>query len=244
MEIIETSMNEAKEMGAIAFFGDKYGDQVRVLRAGANSLELCGGTHVNHLGDVGPVKILSEGSIGSNIRRIEAVAGSASVTLLRNQDLVIAETASLIGVPPANLIEGLEKKLREIEKLQNELEGLREIASREKIQELKETALDGVIVHQIDGIRRDELRDLVMGLQALPDIDVVVVGSAIDNGGVSIAAAISEGNESTAGELLSEAAKIIKGGGGKGEKFAMVGGKDSEALPDAMDVIRNHLKKL
>ena len=104
MEIIETSMNEAKEMGAIAFFGDKYGDQVRVLRAGANSLELCGGTHVNHLGDVGPVKILSEGAIGSNIRRIEAVAGSASVNLLREQDLVISETASLIGVPPANLI--------------------------------------------------------------------------------------------------------------------------------------------
>ena len=244
MEIIETTMDKAKEMGAIAFFGDKYGDEVRVLRAGANSIELCGGTHVNHLGDVGPVKILSEGSIGSNIRRIEAVAGSASVNLLREQDLVISETASLIGVPPANLIEGLEKKLREIEELNNELEGLREIAAREKIQELKEAAVDGVIVQQMDGIRREDLRDLVMGLHALPDIDVVVVGSSIKKGGVSIAAAISEGKESSAGELLSEAAKIIKGGGGKGDKFAMVGGKDSEALPDAMEVIRNRLKKI
>ena len=243
MEIIETSMQEATKMGAIAFFGDKYGDQVRVLKAGDNSIELCGGTHVNHLSDVGPIKILSEGSIGSNIRRIEAVAGAASVNLLREQDLVIGESASLIGVPPANLIEGLEKKLREIEDLQNEVEGLRSLAARQNIQDLKETAINGVVVQQLDGIRRDELRELVMGLQALPEIEIAVVGSATENGGVSVAAAISENSSIEAGDLLSEAAKIIKGGGGKGEKFAMIGGKESKALPEALDTIRGLVEK-
>ena len=243
MEIIETSMQEAKTMGAIAFFGDKYGDQVRVLKAGDNSIELCGGTHVNHLSDVGPIKILSEGSIGSNIRRIEAVAGTASVNLLREQDLVIEESATLIGVPPANLIEGLEKKLREIEDLQNEVEGLRSLAARQNIQDLKETAINGVVVQQLDGIRRDELRELVMGLQALPEIEIAVVGSATENGGVSVAAAISENSTIEAGDLLSEAAKIIKGGGGKGEKFAMIGGKESKALPKALDTIRGLVEK-
>ena len=169
----------------------------------------------NHLSDVGPIKILSEGSIGSNIRRIEAAAGTASVNLLREQDLVIEESATLIGVPPANLIEGLEKKLREIEDLQNEVEGLRSLAARQNIQDLKETAINGVVVQQLDGIRRDELRELVMGLQALPEIEIAVVGSATENGGVSVAAAISENSTIEAGDLLSEAAKIIKGGGGK-----------------------------
>ena len=244
MEIIQTSMQEAKKMGAIAFFGDKYGDEVRVLRAGENSIELCGGTHVSHIGDVGPVKILSESSIGSNIRRIEAVAGPASVGLLREQDAVISQTADLIGVPPANLLEGLEKKLREIEELQNELEGLRGLAARQNIQELKGTSVDGIIVQQLDGIRRDELRDLVMGLQAVPEVEVAVVGSATDNGGVSIAAATSEGSDRNAGELLSEAAKIIKGGGGKGDRFAMVGGKEANALPQALDAIRSLLEEL
>ena len=235
-------MEEAKQMGAIAFFGEKYGDEVRVLRAGENSIELCGGTHVRHLSDVGPVKIITEGSIGSNIRRIEAVAGSASVHLLREQDSVLTESANLLGVPTVNLIDSLEKKLREIQELKSEIDGLRETASNQHIRELVESANDGIIVQQLDGVRRDEIRDLVMGLRAMPEIKIVVVGAITDNGGAAIAAGVSEEVSANAGDLLTEAAKIIKGGGGKGEKFAMIGGKDPQALPKALDSIHDLLE--
>ena len=120
---------------------------------------------------------------------------------------------------------------------------MRSLAARQNIQDLKETAINGVVVQQLDGIRRDELRELVMGLQALPEIEIAVVGSATENGGVSVAAAISENSSIEAGDLLSEAAKIIKGGGGKGEKFAMIGGKESKALPEALDTIRGLVEK-
>ncbi len=242
IETIHTNMEEAKQMGAIAFFGEKYGDEVRVLRAGENSIELCGGTHVRHLSDVGPVKIITEGSIGSNIRRIEAVAGSASVHLLREQDSVLTESANLLGVPTVNLIDSLEKKLREIQELKSEIDGLRETASNQHIRELVESANDGIIVQQLDGVRRDEIRDLVMGLRAMPEIKIVVVGAITDNGGAAIAAGVSEEVSANAGDLLTEAAKIIKGGGGKGEKFAMIGGKDPQALPKALDSIHDLLE--
>ncbi|MGB0763417.1 MAG: alanine--tRNA ligase, partial [Acidimicrobiales bacterium] len=85
VEIVETTMKDAKELGALAFFGDKYGDDVRVLKAGEHSVELCGGTHVHNLSDIGPIKILSEGSIGSNIRRIEAISGMGTIGLIRSQ---------------------------------------------------------------------------------------------------------------------------------------------------------------
>ncbi len=96
---VETTKQEALAAGAIAFFGDKYGDVVRVLEAGPHSIELCGGTHVAALGDIGPLKIVSESSIGSNIRRIEAVAGTEPVERLRATERLVADVANLVGVP-------------------------------------------------------------------------------------------------------------------------------------------------
>ena len=98
----ETSKSEAEELGAIAFFGDKYGDIVRVLEAGP-SIELCGGTHVRATGDIGTIKVVSEGSIGSNLRRIEAVTGEGSVALLQRDERVLAEAAKLVGASSDDL---------------------------------------------------------------------------------------------------------------------------------------------
>ena len=243
IKTMQTSMQEAKEMGAIAFFGEKYGDEVRVLKAGDNSIELCGGTHVKHLSDIGPVKIIAEGSIGSNIRRIEAVAGATSVDLIRDQELLLQQSSELLGVPQANLIEALQKRLREIEQLQNEVSDFRALASRQHIDDLVEKAVDGIIVEELEDIHRDQLRDLVMGLCTLPEIRVVVIGTSIKDGGVSIAAGVADKSNVNAGDLLSEAAKLIKGGGGKGEKFAMIGGKEPAALPEALESISGLLER-
>ena len=106
VRVYETTKAEAEAMGAIAFFGDKYGDVVRVLEAGRNSLELCGGTHVRALGDIGTIKVVSEGSIGSNLRRIEAVTGMASVELLQRDERELAEAAGLLSTTPGRARRG------------------------------------------------------------------------------------------------------------------------------------------
>ena len=108
-------------MGAIAFFGDKYGDVVRVLEAGRHSLELCGGTHVRATGDIGTIKIVSEGSIGSNLRRIEAVTGTNSVALLQRDERELARAAQLLGTSADTVVDGIEKRLEEIRALRDEL---------------------------------------------------------------------------------------------------------------------------
>src|SRR4029077_17268622 len=119
----ETTKDEATALGAIAFFGDKYGDIVRVLEVG-NSIELCGGTHVRAAGDIGLIKIVSESSIGSNLRRIEAVTGAASVALLQRDEQLIADAARLLGSPAEDLLGGVQRRLDEIKSLNDEIKGL------------------------------------------------------------------------------------------------------------------------
>ena len=110
-------MDDAKSKGAIAFFGDKYGDVVRVLEAGPNSIELCGGTHVHALGDIGLLKIVSESSIGSNIRRVEAVTGASTVDLLRAEKATTSSIAETLGVPVDDVVNGVERRMTELAEL-------------------------------------------------------------------------------------------------------------------------------
>ncbi|MGH9097823.1 MAG: alanine--tRNA ligase-related protein, partial [Acidimicrobiales bacterium] len=111
VEVMETTLPEAVAMGALAFFGDKYGDRVRVVRAGANSLELCGGTHVGALGMIGPITVVSESSIGSNTRRIEAVTGSGAFDRIVAREGLLTEAASLLRTEPENVPETIERLL-------------------------------------------------------------------------------------------------------------------------------------
>ena len=117
----ETTKAEAANLGAIAFFGDKYGDIVRVLEAGRHSIELCGGTHVRALGDIGPVKIVSESSIGANLRRIEAVTGTGPIERLREEERRLAELAEVLNVPVGEVVDGARKRLEEIKALRDEI---------------------------------------------------------------------------------------------------------------------------
>ena len=233
----ETTKANAEAVGAIAFFGDKYGDIVRVLEAGRHSVELCGGTHVRATGDIGPVKIVSEGSIGSNLRRIEALTGTGPIERLRREEAVLAKAASLLGVPPDELVEGVEKRLTELKATRDELKALRRQAASGRAAELAALAVDGVVVARVDGVGRDDLRDLTVAVRDL-GVRAAVLGGAPEEGGVALVAAVTKDSGFEASALIADAARTVKGGGGKSPDLAVAGGKDVGALDEALEQVR------
>jgi alanyl-tRNA synthetase len=233
----ETSKEEAERLGAIAFFGDKYGDRVRVLQAGP-STELCGGTHVRALGDIGPVKIVSEGSIGSNLRRLEAVTGFDTLTRLREGEATLRQTAEKLGVGVDDLLEGAERRMAELRAAQNEVKALRRRLAQGRAQELLAGAIDGVIVARLDGLPRDDYRELATTLRSRPGMRAVVVAGEADGGGVALVAAVTPESGLNAGELIADAARQVKGGGGKGAELAVAGGKEVAGIDGALDSVR------
>ncbi len=235
----ETSMAEATATGAIAFFGDKYGDRVRVLEAGPHSVELCGGTHVQALGDIGPVKIISEGSIGANIRRIEAVSGTRPVELLTEREQVLTQAAERLGVPVDQLLVGADKRMAEIKSLKAELAELKKAASADQSGVLAQQAVDGVVVALVEDIDRGGLRDLAIATRDRPGVAAVVLGAAPGGGGAALVAAVAPDCDLNAGELISEAAATIGGGGGRDPKLAVAGGRDPSRLAEALGQARD-----
>ena len=235
---VEMSMDDARSKGAIAFFGDKYGDVVRVLEAGPKSVELCGGTHVGRLGDIGPLKILSEGSIGSSVRRIEAVTGVGPLEKLREEEARLAQTADVLGVPVTEVIDGASKRVAEIKTLRSEITDLRRQLAVGQAGALAAKAVDGVVVERVEGLDRNGVRELAIAIRDIDGIDAVVLGSAPEGGGVALVAAATVGGPLHAGELIADASKHIKGGGGKGADLAVAGGKDADGLDAALDTAR------
>ncbi len=237
----ETSMDEARELGAIAFFGDKYGDRVRVLQAGSRSIELCGGTHVSALGDIGLIKIISEGSIGSNIRRIEAVTGMGPLYRMRAEEATAACAAGLLGVTSENLVEGVERRLDEIKELKAELKALRQALAGNLAEDLAAQAVDGVLVSRVEVESRDELRDLAVALRDRPGMRAVILATSPGGKGVAFVSAVSVDSGLNAGELISDAIRVVGGGGGKGAELAAAGGRDPEKIDEALEVARSVL---
>jgi alanyl-tRNA synthetase len=234
----ETTKAEAAELGAIAFFGDKYGDIVRVLEAGRHSIELCGGTHVRALGDIGPVKIVSEGSIGSNLRRIEAVTGTGPIERLRHEEAILGEVAGRLGVPAEEVVEGVDKRLGEIKALRDEIKELRRQLAGGQAAGLAGQAIDGIVVARVDGVSQSELRDLAVALRDQPGIRAVVLAGAPESGGAALVAATSKDSGIDAGALIEEAKKTIKGGGKSDPLLSVAGGKDASGLDAALDQAR------
>jgi alanyl-tRNA synthetase len=234
----ETTKDTAAELGAIAFFGEKYGDVVRVLEAGRHSLELCGGTHVRALGDIGPLKIVKEESIGANLRRIEAVTGTGPIERLRHEEDVLAELADVLNVPAADVVEGARKRLDEIKALRDEVKGLRQQAAVGRSSSLAAEAVDGVVVARVDGVDRDALRDLAAAVRDQPGVRAVVLGGAPAGGGAALVSAVAKDSGLNAAELIADAAKTIKGGGGKDAFMAVAGGKDAGGVDAALDQAR------
>jgi alanyl-tRNA synthetase len=234
----ETSRENAAEIGAIAFFGEKYGDIVRVLEAGVHSVELCGGTHVRRLGDIGPLKIVSESSIGSNLRRVEAVTGTGPIERLRREEDVLANVAERIGVPSSDLVQGVDKRLAELDDLRAEIASLRGKLATSRAADLATTAVDGVVVARVDGLARDDVRSLAIAVREQTGVRAVVLGGAPEGGGVTLVAAVRPVSGLAAGDLIADAARTVKGGGGKGAELAQAGGKDVSKLDAALDEAR------
>ncbi len=234
----ETTKAEAMAMGAIAFFGDKYGDTVRVLEAGRHSTELCGGTHVKALGDIGPVKIVSESSIGSNLRRVEAVTGTGPIERLREEEALLARVAEVLNVPVGEVVDGARKRLDDLRALRDEVKALKRQLAGDQAGELAGKAVDGVVVERVDGLERDGLRDLALALRDQPGMRAVVLGTAPEGGGAAMVAAVTPNSGFDASGLLEEAKKLIKGGGGKDPLLAVAGGKDASGLDAALDTVR------
>ncbi len=235
----ETTMAEAEQLGAIAFFGDKYGDRVRVMEAGHKSVELCGGTHVQSLGDIGPFRILSEGSIGSNIRRVEATTGLSALELFRSTSEQMASVADWLGVAPDDVVEGIERRLDEQKSLRAEVAQLKQQIAVGQAPELAATAVDGVVVARVDGIDRDGLRDLAVSVRDQADVKAVVLGAALDSGGAALVAAVIPDSGFKAGALIEQAKSTIGGGGRPADDISVAGGKDVEALDEALDQARS-----
>ena len=235
---LEVTRQEAESMGAIAFFGDKYGETVRVLEAGPHSLEFCGGTHVSALGDIGMVKIISEGSIGSNIRRLEALTGTASLDRLRDSEQALASAAELIGVPVDDLLQGLGRRLDELGELRRRIDDLRRGAALGRADDLAADATDGLVVAEVPDIDRDSLRDLAVAVRDHDGVRAVVLGTVPAGGGVAMVAAVAADSALDAGALLADAAKTIGGGGRPNPELTVVGGKSPEHLAEALEQAR------
>jgi alanyl-tRNA synthetase len=238
VEILELSQQEALDMGAIAFFGEKYGERVRVLRAGAHSLELCGGTHVKAIGNIGTIKIVSESSIGSNLRRIEAVTGFGALQHIAEEEQQLQAAAAALKAKPGEVIDAVEKSLVRQKELEAELKKLRAEATKARAKTLVETAVDGMVITRLDGVAANDLRDLALQVRNSEGINAVVILGTPDGNSVSLVSVTRKGGSLQASDLIAGAAKIVGGGGGKGADMAMAGGRDASKIDEALADVR------
>ena len=239
------SQAEAKKMGAMALFGEKYGDQVRVVSVGDWARELCGGTHVHRSGQLGLVKLLSESSIGAGVRRVEALVGADAYQFLAREHVLLNSLTQIIkGARVEELparVNDLVTKMKDIEK---ELASLRTSAALQGASKLIENARDISGVSFIsgslaDGISADSLREIALDLRARSSKSVVALTSVVEDK-VVLVVAVSEAARASqikAGALVKVASAILGGGGGGKDDFAQGGGTDAAKISEAMKAI-------
>ncbi|MHB1712285.1 MAG: alanine--tRNA ligase, partial [Acidimicrobiales bacterium] len=259
--VVETTKTEAEAMGALAFFGDKYGDVVRVVRAGERSIELCGGTHVDALGMIGPVTVISEASIGSNTRRIEAVTGTGAFDRIMAHEGVLTEAAALLRTEPEHVVDTIERLLERQRTAEKELERLKSREMRGEAAALVATAVGGIVVARRDGATPEFLRDLAQSTRTLGGLQAVVLGGSPDGVRAAVAASMAasgsvggdapagatgspgapDGAAHHAGNLVKRIAPLLGGGGGGSHGTAVAGGKNPSGIDHALDDARRIL---
>ena len=244
LDVSETSLDDAINKGVTALFGEKYGDTVRVVRAGDFSAELCGGTHCNATGDIGLLKVVSEGSVAAGIRRIEAVTGFAALEFGRSREEELKKTADLLRVTDMNVSGKVEKLIGELKQSEKELDKIKRKAATGSADSIlnKASDVDGVkvLAYKTSGMDMKALRGLVDKLKDKMGSGVVVLGSAVGEQAFYVAAVTKDlTSRFNAGDIL----KAVTGGKGGGRPDMAQGGtKDAAGLDRAIGSVSGIIK--
>ena len=238
----ECSMDDAVAKGAMALFGEKYGDEVRVVDVPCFSTELCGGTHARRTGDIGLFRITSESSVAAGVRRIEAETGMGAAQSLKAQDEAIAEAAGLLRARPDQMADAIQRIMDERKRLNAELEQLKREMARQQSGDLTEQArdIDGIKVLSAEvNVDAKTLRDEADRLRDTLGSGVVVLGSreGVRSSWSSPCPRTWQASASMLETLIREIAGMVGGGGGGRPDMAQAGGKNPDALPGALDAV-------
>ena len=241
-------IEEAKERGAVALFGEKYGDQVRVVTMGGKfSVEFCGGCHVNRTGDIGFFKIISEAGISAGVRRIEAVTGGGAYDFIKGREQVLNELGKVVRSGPSELVAKVKQLTDTNRVLEKEVELLKAKIASGAGDDLLQKAidLDGIklLISNVEGVNSKALRDTVDQLKNKLGTSIVVLAT-VTEGKVSLVVGVSKDltGKIKAGELINMVAEQVGGKGGGRPDMAMAGGTDSVALPKALESVEAWVK--
>ncbi len=247
-EIHQMGMQEALDFGAMALFGEKYGDNVRVLKMGGFSIELCGGTHVSRAGDIGLFKILSEGGISSGVRRIEAITGAAALALVQEQEARVRELGALLGATGDQVVAKVQLLLDRLKKEERELAALKSKAASASSDDLIARAIEingiHVLSERLEGIDAKVLREMLDKLRQKLGNVVVVLASA-EGGKAALVAGVSGTAlaKVKAGEVLGFVAAKSGGKGGGRPDMAQGGANDGPALIEALASVAEYVRE-
>jgi alanyl-tRNA synthetase len=242
-------INQAIAAGALAFFGEKYQQQVRVVAIPEISMELCGGTHTQMTGDVGLFKIVNESSIASGVRRIEALTGFGTYSRLEEDENLLDEIAHTLRAPRTELTRAITRLLDQQRQLENELEALKRKAAKSQVGALAEAGQEvkgvPVVSRKVEGVDTSMLRELAENAGAKIGSGVVVLGLA-SNGKASLVAVVSPDLQDRlhAGKIIKKVAELVGGSGGGRPDFAQAGGKNPEKLDGALQAVYNIVAEL
>ncbi|MFR0576310.1 alanine--tRNA ligase [Limosilactobacillus reuteri subsp. suis] len=250
VKTVETDIDSAKEMGAIALFSDKYGDKVRVVKIGDFNTEFCGGDHVKNTNELGLFKIVSEGGVGAGVRRIEAVTSSDAFKFLQDRDDLLTKSAASLKVAQIkevpHQVETLQNELKEAQKQNESLQA--KIAAQQAnnvFENVQATKNGSLIAAEVQVAGMGQLRQLADTWRSKALSDVLVLATASD-GKANLLVAVSDDKTKEglrAGDLIKAIAPAINGGGGGRPNLAQAGGKNPAGIKDALDQAKNYLDK-
>jgi alanyl-tRNA synthetase len=231
-------LDQALSTGAMALFGEKYGEKVRVVSIPGFSRELCGGTHVTRTGDIGLFKIAYEGSISSGVRRIEAITGEGALEKFQQASAQLAKAGELLHTTESTFLEQIEKVLEQQKILERQLDQLKTQVANQQMEKLTGRILNGatVLAEKVEGLDRAQLRILADSLRNKFGSAVIVIASVNDSD-ISIVSTVSKDltKKVQAGKLVGDVAKAVGGKGGGRPDMAEGAGKDTSSLPSALE---------